>query len=316
MYRNLKVFVAGHTGLLGSALVKALNERGCTNVITRAHKDMDLADKNAVLDFFSTVRPDCVFLCAGKVGGIESNLTYPADYLRTNLTIQNSIFEAALQHHVGHVVFYGSSCTYPKLSAQPIKESQLMTGPIEPTSEGYAIAKIAGLYACKLYNQQYKTTRFIALIPNSMYGPNDRFDLARSHVLSALIRRFHDAKVAASEEVTLWGTGSPKREFIYCDDVAESSLFAVEHAVELGNRHYNIGSGADYSIKELAQMICDIVGYNGRIRWDTARPDGTPRKLLDSTDFMSLGWRPKVDIIDGIKRTYDWYLQQVASEKK
>lgn len=302
--------MAGHTGLLGSAVLRALQTRSCRHVITRFHEQMDLTDGPAVMQFFEQQRPECVFLCAGRAGGIRSNQAYPADYLQINLAIQNSVFQAAHKYETEHVVFYGSSCTYPRLAGQPIKESSLLTGLIEPTSEGYATAKIAGLIACRSYNRQYNNRRFIALLPNSIYGPNDNFDLAESHVLSALIRRFHEAKCNGTPTVMLWGSGRPRREFVYCDDAAAASLFAVENADRLENRHYNIGSGQDFSIKELAEMVCDVVGYDGAIEWDTSRPDGTPRKLLDSSDFRALGWRSEVAIAEGLKRTYEWYLQQ------
>jgi len=316
MYKESTIFVAGHTGLIGSALVSALREKDYTSILTRTHQELDLTDYSAVSKFFCQYEPDCVFLCAGKVGGIVSNKTYPADYLQINLAIQNSVFEAAVRHDIDHVVFYGSSCMYPRESQQPIREEYLMTGPIEPTSEAYAIAKIAGVVACRAYNQQYKKNRFIALVPNSVYGPHDCFDPDESHVLSALIHRFHEAKTAGIDQVTLWGTGNPRREFIYSDDVAAASLFAVENAEKLENRNYNIGSGRDYSIREIAEMVCDIVGYEGRIVWNTDMPDGAPRKLLDSTDFKARGWKPHVDIASGLKRTYQWYLQQIAVQKK
>jgi len=303
-----RIFVAGHTGLLGSALVRKLNAEGYSNIITRSHKDLDLTNQHDVNVFFKTEQPDCVFLTAGLVGGIIANRSSPATFLHTNLAIQDNVFEAATKYDTDHLVFYGSSCIYPKNSNQPIREEYLMTGEIEDTSEGYAIAKTAGIIACRSYNRQFDTNRFIALVPNSMYGPNDHFDLENSHVLSALIRKFHEGKLNKSERVTLWGTGSPRREFIFHEDVADASLFAVQNAETLKNTHYNIGSGVDFSIKDLALMIADIVGFSGEIEWDATKPDGAPRKLLDSSRFLALGWKPVTDIRTGIGKTYAWYL--------
>jgi GDP-L-fucose synthase len=311
MQKNARIFVAGHKGLLGTALVNKLKAEGFCNVITKSHQDLDLTDQYAVADFFETERPEYVFLAAGLVGGIMANKTRPATFLHTNIAIQDNVFEAAVRTGVQHLVFYGSSCMYPKFCPQPIKEEYLMTGEIEDTSEGYAIAKTAGILACKTYNKQYKNSRFIALIPNSMYGPNDHFDLENSHVLSALIRKFHDAKTNREREVALWGSGTPRREFIFHEDVAAASLFAMENAEKLQNMHYNVGSGVDYSIKELAQMISEIVGFEGEIKWDATKPDGTPRKLLDSSKFLQLGWRPCTDINSGIKTTYEWYVHNL-----
>lgn len=296
--------------MLGSALSRKLRERGYKRVITKTHSELDLTDKGAVFEFFSTERPEYVFLCAGKVGGIVSNKTYPADYLHINIAIQDNVFEAAQKYEVRHLLFYGSSCIYPKFSPQPIKEEYFLNAPLEETSEGYAAAKIAGIIACKVYNQQYQTNRFIVLIPNSMYGPNDNLDPESSHVLSALICRFHEAKINNIRSVTLWGSGTPRREFIFSEDVAEASLFTMKHVEQLENRHYNVGTGIDYSIKELAAGIAEIVGYKGKIVWDTSQPDGTAQKLLDSSKFVSLGWKPMVNIEQGLKRTYEWYLRQ------
>jgi len=312
MYKDSKIYVAGHTGLLGSALLKKLNDGGYNRVVTRAHAELDLTDKADVLNFFSTQKPEYVFLAAGKVGGIVSNKKYPADYLHTNIAIQDNVFEAAQKYEVNRLLFYGSSCSYPKCSPQPIKEECFLTGPIEETSEGYAAAKIVGVIACKAYNQQYHTNRFIVLIPNSVYGPNDNFDFESSHVLSALIRKFYEAKVNNAEAVTLWGSGTVKREFIFCEDVAEASIFAMQNSDHLGNMHYNIGTGIDYSIRELAEKVAETIDYKGGILGDTSKPDGAQRKLLDSSKFLSLGWRPKVDIEEGLKRTYYWYQNSVA----
>lgn len=304
MYKDSKIYVAGHTGLIGSALMGKLKEHGYCQVNTRPHAELDLTDKGAVFEFFSSEKPEYVFLAAGKVSGILSNRTYPADYLHINISIQDNIFEAAQKYNVRNLIFYGSSCSYPKDCEQPIKEECFLTGPIETTSEGYAAAKIAGIIACKAYNNQYGTNRFIALIPNSAYGPNDNFDLENSHVLSALIRKFHEAKMNREDSITLWGSGKPRREFIFSQDVAEASLFAMQNTDKFENHHYNVGTGVDYSIKELSTKIAEVVGYNGKIMWDTTKPDGTAKKLLDSSKFLSLGWKPKTSFAKGLKITY------------
>lgn len=307
MYKDSKIYVAGHKGLLGTALLQRLYYYGYNNIITMSHKDLDLTKQLEVDNFFKKEQPEYVFLAAGKVGGIISNKNFPADYFQVNLSIQSNIFEAAVKYNVKNVLFYGSSCTYPKKSPKPIKEEYLLTGPIEETSEGYAAAKIAGLLGCRAYNRQYKCNRFIALIPNSIYGPYDNFDLENSHVLSALIRKFHDAKIAKRKEVVLWGSGNPKREFIYSEDVADASIFAVTNVDKLQNRHYNVGTGIDYSIKELADIISHHVGYEGSISWDMSKPDGAERKLLCSSDFYALGWKPSVSLSEGISKTYEWF---------
>jgi GDP-L-fucose synthase len=314
MYKDAKIYVAGHTGLLGSALMAKLKEHGYSNVIAKPHSALDLPCREAVFKFFATERPEYVFLAAGKVGGIASNKTCPADYLHSNIAIQDNVFEAARGYGVRHLLFYGSSCAYPRLSAQPMKEEYLLDGPIEPTSEGYAVAKIAGIIACRAYNRQYRTGRFIALVPNSIYGPHDNFELADCHVLSALIRRLHEAKWSGSPSVTLWGSGRPRREFIFCGDAAEASLFAMRNAERLENQHYNVGTGVDYSIQELAASVARVVGYQGEILWDKGKPDGAPQKLLDSSKFMSLGWAPAVGLEEGLRKTYQWYRSRLTSE--
>lgn len=317
MYKESKIYVAGHSGLLGSALMKKLMFDGYTNIVTRAHCELELTDRNSVFDFFSEQRPEYIFLAAGKVGGIVSNQTYPAEYLHVNLAIQDNVFEAAQQYQVKHLLFYGSSCVYPKQSRQPMKEKYLLTGPIEETSAGYATAKIAGIIACKVYNQQYQTNRFIALVPNTMYGPGDNFDLESCHVLSALIRRFHQAKIDNAESVTLWGSGTPRRELIFSEDAAEACLFAMQHCDELENSHYNVGTGVDYSIQELAEKVAETVNYKGKIVWDRNKPDGAAQKLLDSSMFLSLGWKPAVSLEEGLKVTYQWYQKKsLASQAK
>jgi GDP-L-fucose synthase len=307
MSKDAKIYVAGHSGLLGSALVAKLSEKGYGSIITRPHRELELTDRRAVFDFFSDVRPEYVFLAAGKVGGILSNVKYPAEYLHTNVALQDNVFEAAVKYKVRHLVFYGSSCIYPKLASQPIKEEYLLTGPIEETSQSYAIAKIAGVTACRAYNQQHRTNCFIALVPNSAYGPHDDFNTDSAHVLSALVCKFYEAKATGAKVVTLWGSGAPRREFIFSEDVAEASLFAVDRADELENSHYNIGTGIDYSIKELASLVAATVGYEGAVAWDTAKPDGAARKLLDSSRFLALGWKPRFNLDAGLKITCEWY---------
>ncbi|GJQ51026.1 MAG: GDP-L-fucose synthase [Candidatus Kuenenia stuttgartiensis] len=307
MNKDSKIYLAGHTGLLGSALLKRLKSEGYSNIVMRTHTELDLTRQESVDEFFKNEQPEYVFLCAGLTGGIIANKTYPATFMHTNIAIQDNVFEAVQKYGVQHLVFYGSSCVYPKNCPQPIKEEYLLTGEIEETSEAYAAAKIAGIIACKSYNNQYKTNRFIVLIPNSMYGPNDNFDLENSHVLSALIRRFYEAKTEGRNRITLWGSGNPRREFMFSDDVADASVFAMKNVERLQNTHYNIGTGIDYSIKELAEIIAKVVGFKGKIEWDTTRPDGIQRKLLDSSRFYSLEWKPFTAIKDGLKITYEWF---------
>ena len=309
MHKESKIYVAGHTGLLGSAVLDKLLSAGYMNVITRTHAELDLTRKTLVDRFFEEEHPEYIFLCAGLTGGIMANTTYPADFLYTNIAIQNNVFGAAHRYNVKHVVFYGSSCIYPKFSPQPIKEEYLFTGLIENTSEAYAVAKIAGITACKVFNRQYKTNCYIALVPNSIYGPRDNFDANNSHVVSALLGKFHKAKSERSKEIMLWGSGNPRREFLFCEDVADASIYAILHSDELENIHYNVGSGVDYSIKELAEVIKEVVGYTGSISWNGTMPDGTPKKLLDSSRFNKLGWYPVTPLKMGLELTYSWYLQ-------
>ncbi len=309
MLKDSRIYVAGHAGLLGSAIVKKLRAQGYTDVITKTHGELDLMNQEAVNGFFKKEQPEYVFLAAGLTGGIVANKTYPATFLHTNIVIQDNVFHAAKKYMVKHFIFYGSSCVYPKNCPQPIKEEYMLTGEIEETSEAYAIAKTSGITACKSYNYQFKTNCFIALIPNSMYGPNDNFDLENSHVLSALIRRFHEAKREGKEKVSLWGSGNPRREFIFSEDVADASVFAMNNVEKLQNTHYNVGTGVDYSIKELADIISKIAGYKGEIEWDATKPDGAPRKLLDSSRFLQLGWKPSTDIENGLKITCEWYIK-------
>jgi GDP-L-fucose synthase len=311
MLKDSRIYVAGHAGLLGSALVKKLKSKGYSDIITRNRNELDLTNQMAVNGFFKKEQPEYVFLAAGLTAGIVANKTYPANFFHTNIAIQDNVFQAARKYKTKRLIFYGSSCVYPKNCPQPIKEEYLLTGKIEETSEAYAIAKTAGIIACKSYNDQFKTNCFIALIPNSMYGPNDNFDPENSHVLSALLRRFHEAKSEGKEKVTLWGSGNPRREFIFNEDAAEASVFAMNNVEKLQNTHYNVGTGVDYSIKELAGIISKVVGYKVEIEWDATKPDGAARKLLDSSRFLRMGWKPSTDIEDGIKITYEWYIKNI-----
>jgi GDP-L-fucose synthase len=308
MFRDSKIYVAGHTGLLGKALKKRLETDGYQDIVTQTHSELDLTNRIAVMEYFDKESPEYVFLAAGLTGGIVANKTYPADFLHVNIAIQDNIFEAAREYEIKHLIFYGSSCAYPKNSPQPIKEEYLLSGAIEVTSEAYAAAKIAGILACKAYNNQCKNNRFIALIPNSMFGPNDNFDLENSHVMAAIIRKLHEARANGTEKIILWGSGSPRREFIFSEDVADASIFIMNNAEKLDNSHYNLGTGVDYSIKELSKLISKIVGYNGEIIWDTSKPDGTPKKLLDSSKFLNMGWKPSTNIEDGIRLAYEWFI--------
>ncbi|MBI5643606.1 MAG: GDP-L-fucose synthase [Deltaproteobacteria bacterium] len=311
MFKNSRIFVAGHTGLLGTALLAKLKEKGAAKIITRKHSELDLTDRGHVERFFREEKPEIVFLAAGKTGGIAASSAYPATFFHENAAMQINVIEAAQKYGVRHFVFYGSSCMYPRNSPQPIKEEYLMTGPLDEFSEAYAGAKISGVLACRAYNSQYRTNRFIAVVPNTLYGPNDHFSIENSHVFSALLRRFHEAKVLDKQEVALWGSGNPRREFIFSEDVADASIFLVENAGKLDNTHYNAGTGVDYSIRELAGIIARKIGYGGEIRWDATRPDGVSRKLLDSSRIEQLGWKPSVTIEEGLERTYKWYLENV-----
>lgn len=307
--KNSAIYIAGHEGLLGSALLHTLKEQGYNNLLFKTHKEVDLTCQASVADIFKSNKIDFVFMAAGLTGGILANKTYPAKFMHVNIAIQDNIFESALASNVKACVFYASSCMYPKKSVQPIKEEYLLTGPIEETSEAYACAKIAGLKACKSYNKQYGKTQFICLLPNSIFGPNDNFDAENSHVLSSLMRRFSDAKASNAPSVTLWGSGKPRREFVYSHDIALASIFALQHRDKLLNTHYNIGTGQDHSINEYAQMVARIAGYKGNIEWDASKPDGTMQKLLDSSLFYSLGWKPRYEFLESLKNTYEWYLK-------
>ncbi len=294
-----RVYVAGHRGLVGSAIWRALETRKFQNLLGRTRSELDLLDPQATRDFFATEKPEYVFLAAAKVGGIRINNDRPADFLEQNLRIQNNVISAARDSGVRKLLFLGSSCIYPREAPQPMTEDLLLTGPLEPTNEWYAIAKIAGIKLCQAYRRQYGCD-FISAMPTNMYGPNDNYDLQGSHVLPALVRKFHEAKTAGADSVVCWGSGSPLREFIHADDCASACLFLMENYSDEG--FVNIGTGDEVSIRQLAEMVKRIVGFEGRIEWDAAQPDGTPRKLLDSSKLFTMGWRPNVSLEDGIRR--------------
>lgn len=304
MKKDSKIYVAGHNGLVGSALVRELKKQGYKNIVTRTKESLDLTDQDLVRHFFEDEKPEYVFLAAAKVGGILANNDYPADFIFQNLQIQNNIIHNAYLNGTKKLLFLGSSCIYPRECPQPIKEEYLLTGPLEKTNESYAIAKIAGIKMCQAYNKQYGT-KFISVMPTNLYGPNDNFDLESSHVLPALLRKFHDAKVENKKEVVMWGTGSPKREFLYADDLADACIFLMNNYAD--SDIVNIGTGEDVSIKELAEMIKEAVGFGGEIINDTTKPDGTPRKLLNVSKLHSLGWKHKTSLSNGLKMTYDWF---------
>jgi GDP-L-fucose synthase len=312
MQKGSKIYIAGHNGLVGSAIKRNLEKQGFENLVYKTRKELDLMNERAVRNFFEKEKPEYVFLAAAKVGGIVANRDYPADFIYQNLQIQNNVIHSSYLTGVRKLLFLGSSCIYPKFAPQPMKEEHLLTGELERTNEPYAIAKIAGIKMCQSYNRQYGTN-FIACMPTNLYGPNDNFDLESSHVLPAMIRKFHEAKENKSKKVVLWGTGSPKREFLYVDDMANACIFLMEkynpdkEANEKGEIFLNIGTGEDLSIKELANIVKKVVGYRGEIVYDTSKPDGAPRKLLDVSKINDLGWKYRIDLEVGIKETYEWY---------
>ena len=348
MEKNAKVYVAGHKGLVGSAILRALEKSGYNNCVVRSRQELDLTCQSSVERFFDEERPEYVFLAAAKVGGILANATYPADFIYQNLVIETNVIHAAYKYDTKKLLFLGSSCIYPRDCPQPMKEEYLLTGPLEPTNEPYAVAKIAGIKMCEAYNRQYGT-KYISVMPTNLYGPNDNFDLETSHVLPALIRKFHLAKLAMQKdwegikknevifgripddfkrslgldpktnlplensgeepEVVLWGTGSPRREFLDVDDLADACIYLMDNYD--GSEIVNIGVGKDITIRELAELIAKIVGYQGKIRFDTSKPDGTPRKLLDVSKLSSLGWQPTIGLEEGIKKTYGWFLSSL-----
>ncbi|KAF0207686.1 MAG: GDP-L-fucose synthase [Actinomycetota bacterium] len=301
------IYVAGHRGLVGGAIVRRLEREGFTNIVTRTHAELDLTDQAAVYAFFEDTRPAYVFLAAAKVGGILANSTRPAEFIRENLLIQTNLIDAAYHSGVSKLLFLGSSCIYPKMAPQPLKEEYLLTGALEPTNDAYAVAKIAGIMMVKSYRRQYGFDG-ISVMPTNLYGPGDNFDLTSSHVLPALIRKIHEAKVAGEPSVTVWGTGTPRREFLHVDDLADAAVFLMSAYDD--EEIINIGTGEDVSIGELAALVADVVGYEGEIVYDTSKPDGTPRKLLDVSKLRGLGWSPKVGLREGIAATYEWYVAQ------
>ena len=302
-----RVFVAGHRGMVGAAITRELHRRGYPNVLTRSRDELDLENQNQVHRFFSTTPVDVVYLAAAKVGGILANQTHPVDFLYKNLMIQCNVIRAAYAAGVRKLLFLGSSCIYPREAPQPLREDALLTGPLEATNEPYAIAKIAGLKLCEAYQRQYGA-RFICAMPTNLYGPHDNYDLHSSHVLPALIRKFHEGREAGQESVTIWGTGTPLREFLYVDDLAQACVMLMEHPDAEGI--YNIGAGQDISIADLARLVARVVGYGGNIVYDTGKPDGTPRKLMDSSRVQSLGWRPEISLTHGITLAYGHFLRE------
>jgi GDP-L-fucose synthase len=304
MDKTDRIFVAGHRGMVGSALVRRLEAEAFSNVVTRERSQLDLTDESAVAKFFAEERPDVVIVAAAKVGGIKANNDYPVEFLVENLRIQNNVIRAAYKNGARKLLFLGSSCIYPKFAPQPIPEIALLSGPLEQTNEAYAIAKIAGIKLCQAFSREYGAN-FISAMPTNLYGPNDNFDLETSHVLAALLRKAHEAKTRNDRNLVVWGTGKPRREFLHVDDLASACLLLLEKydSPEI----INVGCGEDISIREFAELICDVVGFDGELAWDTTKPDGTPRKLLDVTKIRALGWKPAIPLRDGIARTYEWF---------
>lgn len=307
MDKNSKIYVAGHKGLVGSAITRGLKRQGFNNLIFRSKEELDLMDQKATAEFFAKEKPEYVFLAAAMVGGIKANSERPADFILNNLTIQNNIISSAYTNGVKKLLFLGSSCIYPRECPQPIKEEYLLTGPLEETNIAYAVAKIAGIIMSQSFNKQFGTN-YISVMPTNLYGPNDNFDLETSHVLPALIRKFHDAKTNNDPEVIMWGTGKPKREFLYVDDLADACIYLMNNYDS--GEIVNIGTGIDLTIKELGEMIKEVVGYEGEIVQDTTKPDGTPQKQLDVSRLHSLGWKHKIELREGIEKTYQWFLKQ------
>lgn len=311
--KNTRIYLAGHRGLIGSALHRRLKSDGYAHIVTRDRSELDLSDSVAVRGFFEQEKPEVVILAAGRVGGIVGNMASPAEFITQNLEIQLNVIREAHRAGASRLLFFGSSCMYPRECAQPMKESALLTGMPEPTSLSYALAKLAGVQLCLAYNKQYPDRQYVPVIPNNAYGPFDDFDPKSSHVLSALVRRFHEARVAGSPTVTLWGSGTPRREFLFSDDIADACLFLLKKD-KLDDLPINIGCEVDYSIRELAETIARIVGFKGEIELDRTKPDGAPRKLLDSSKLIALGWKAKTSLEEGIRRTYDWYLTEGVKE--
>jgi GDP-L-fucose synthase len=312
MDRSSRVFVAGHRGLVGSAICRRLALAGFQNLIVRSRDEVDLRDARAVREFFAAEQPEYVFLAAAKVGGILANISHPAEFIHDNLAIQTSVIDAAWRSGVRKLQFLGSSCIYPRLAPQPIREKDLLTGPLEPTNEWYAVAKIAGIKLAQAYRKQYGFDA-ICLMPTNLYGPGDNFDLDSAHVPPALIRKIHEAKISGAPEVVIWGTGTPQREFLHVDDLADAAIFLMENYHEEGI--INVGTGQDVTIRELAETIAEIAGYDGKLSFDTSKPDGSPRKLLDVSRLTALGWSPKVSLREGLESTYQWYDGLASSTK-
>ena len=304
MNKQAKIYIAGHRGLVGSALVRKFQELGYDNLILKTRSELNLLNQQEVADFFAVEKPEYVFLAAAKVGGIGANSTYPADFVYENMMIQTNIIHSAYKNNTKKLLFLGSSCIYPKMAEQPIKEESLLTGELEPTNDAYAIAKIAGIKMCQAYNKQYGTN-YISVMPTNLYGPNDNFDLEKSHVFPALIRKFHEAKINKEAEVVVWGTGTPIREFLYVDDLAEACIYLMNNYND--DKIVNIGTGVGVTIRELAESIAKVVGYEGKLVFDTSKPDGTPIKINDVSYLNSLGWQAKTDLLSGIEKTYNWY---------
>ena len=313
MKKTSKIYIAGHKGMVGGAIWNALKSNGYENLVGKTSKELDLRDQQAVREFFNDEKPDVVIDAAARVGGIMANSTYPFTFLMENMQIQNNLIDTALQQEVSKFIFLGSSCIYPKMAPQPLHEDCLLTSSLEPTNEWYAIAKISGVKACEAIRKQFGKD-FVSLMPTNLYGPNDNFDLQTSHVLPAMMRKFHEAKLNNNESVTLWGSGTPMREFLHVADLAEAVVFAVENKFE--DNLYNVGTGVDLTIKDLAELIQKAVGHQGEIIWDSTKPDGTPRKLMDVSKMAKQGWKAKITLEDGIKTTYDWFLEHAHSYKE
>lgn len=308
MNKSDKIYVAGHRGLVGSAIVRNLKSKGYTNIIGRTHQELELTNQLAVREFFEKERPDIVVLAAAKVGGINANNTTPAEFAYDNMQVQCNVIHCCHEYKVKKLLFLGSTCIYPKMAPQPIPEDALLTGPLEATNEAYAIAKIAGLEMCKFYKRQYGDD-FISCMPTNLYGPHDNYDLKGSHVLPAMIRKFHEAKLAGAESVELWGTGTPLREFLYVDDMADACVFLLENYS--GEQHVNIGTGKEVIIRQLAELVKETVGFEGNIIWNSEMPDGTPRKLTDVTKLHAMGWRHRIELEEGVRLAYDWFKENV-----
>ena len=313
MNLSSKIYIAGHNGMVGKAIWNALSAKGYTNLIGKSSKELDLRDQQAVKDFFETTQPDIVIDAAARVGGILANNNFPYNFLMENLQIQNNLIDFSFNYNVKKFIFLGSSCIYPKLAPQPLQEESLLTSSLEPTNEWYAIAKITGVKACEALKKQFGKD-FISLMPTNLYGTHDNFDLETSHVMPAMIRKFHEAKMAGNTPVELWGTGTPMREFLHVQDLADAVVFSIEN--QLNESLYNIGSGTDITIKDLALIIQEITGHTGEIIWNTSKPDGTPRKLMDVSKIKQAGWESKIELTEGIKNTYNWFLQNIESYKK